>query len=36
VVFFEGSYQDYEKDRKSRLGEDASRPKRIKYKKLTR
>ena len=36
VVYFEGSYQDYEKDRKIRLGEDASRPKPIKYKKLTR
>jgi sulfate-transporting ATPase len=36
VVYFEGSYQDYEKDRKSRLGEDAARPKPIKYKKLTR
>ncbi len=36
VVYFEGSYQDYEKDRKVRLGEDAARPKPIKYKKLTR
>jgi ATP-binding cassette ChvD family protein len=34
VVWFEGSYQDYEADRKRRLGDDADRPHRIKYRKL--
>ncbi len=34
VVFFEGSYQDYEADRRKRFGEDALVPKRIKYRKL--
>jgi ATPase subunit of ABC transporter with duplicated ATPase domains len=32
VVFFEGSYTDYEENRKKRLGD--SGPKRIKYRKL--
>mgnify|MGYP001995124243 FL=1 len=36
VVWFEGNYQEYERDLKARKGEDASNPKRIKYKKLTR
>ncbi len=36
VVWFEGNYQDYERDRKRRLGEDARQPSRIKYKPLTR
>jgi ATP-binding cassette ChvD family protein len=36
VVFLEGSYQDYEADRKARLGADAEVPKRIKYRKLTK
>ena len=36
VIWFEGNYQDYERDRKKRLGEDADRPTRIKYKKLVR
>jgi sulfate-transporting ATPase len=36
VLWFEGNYADYEKDRKDRLGEDAMVPKRIKYRKLTR
>ena len=34
AVWFEGSYQDYEADRKRRLGDDAERPHRIKYRKL--
>ena len=34
VVWFEGNYQDYEADRKRRLGADADQPHRIKYKKL--
>ncbi len=33
VVFFEGNYQEYEENRKQRLGADAA-PKRFKYKKL--
>jgi energy-dependent translational throttle protein EttA len=35
VTWFEGNYQDYEVDRKRRLGADAAQPHRIKYKKLT-
>ncbi len=34
VVFFEGNYQDYEADRRRRLGAEAERPHRIRYKKL--
>jgi len=34
VTLFEGSYQDYEADRKQRLGAAAEVPKRIKYRKL--
>jgi ATPase subunit of ABC transporter with duplicated ATPase domains len=34
AVWFEGNYQAYEEDRKRRLGSDADRPTRIKYKKL--
>ncbi|MCB1558621.1 MAG: energy-dependent translational throttle protein EttA [Alphaproteobacteria bacterium] len=36
VVWFEGNYEDYEADRKRRLGLDADTPHRIKYKPLTR
>jgi ATPase subunit of ABC transporter with duplicated ATPase domains len=36
AVWFEGNYQDYEADRKRRLGAEAERPHRIKYKPLTR
>lgn len=35
VVWFEGNYQDYEADRRRRLGADADTPRRIKYRKLT-
>ncbi len=35
VVWFEGNYQEYEVDRKRRLGADAETPHRIKYRKLT-
>jgi sulfate-transporting ATPase len=35
VVFFEGNYQEYEAKKKERLGEDAARPHRIRYKPLT-
>ena len=36
VEWFEGNFHDYEEDKKRRLGEDAVRPKRIKYKKFAR
>ncbi|MEO5762063.1 MAG: energy-dependent translational throttle protein EttA [Vicinamibacteria bacterium] len=36
VIWFEGTYQDYEADRHRRLGTDADQPHRIKYRKLTR
>ena len=36
VVWFEGNYQDYEADRRRRLGADADQPHRIRYKPLTR
>ncbi|MEA3469948.1 MAG: energy-dependent translational throttle protein EttA [Thermodesulfobacteriota bacterium] len=36
VVWFEGNYSDYEKDRKARLGPKADQPHRIKYRQLTR
>jgi ATP-binding cassette ChvD family protein len=35
VVWFEGNYQDYEADRRRRLGSEADQPHRIKYRKLT-
>jgi sulfate-transporting ATPase len=34
VVWFEGNYQDYEADRRRRLGAEAAQPHRIKYRKL--
>jgi ATP-binding cassette ChvD family protein len=36
VVWFEGNYQDYDADRRRRLGAAADTPHRIKYRKLTR
>jgi sulfate-transporting ATPase len=36
VVWFEGNYQDYEENRRQRLGAAADTPHRIKYRKLTR
>ena len=36
VVWFEGNFEEYEKDKKRRLGEDAVNPHRIKYKPLIR
>ncbi len=35
-VFFEGNYQDYEADKKKRLGPEALQPHRIRYRPLTR
>src|SRR5437762_603995 len=36
VVWFEGNYADYEADRRKRLGAEAERPHRLKYKRLPR
>jgi len=36
VVWFEGNYSEYEADRRKRLGKEADRPHRIRYRKLTR
>ena len=36
VTWFEGNYADYEADKKRRLGDDESQPRRIKYKPLIR
>ncbi len=36
VVYYPGNYSDYEVDRRKRLGDEADRPHRITYKKLTR
>jgi ATP-binding cassette ChvD family protein len=36
VIWVEGNYADYEQDRKKRLGEEAERPHRIKYRRLSR
>ncbi|MCA0371154.1 MAG: energy-dependent translational throttle protein EttA [Proteobacteria bacterium] len=36
VEWFEGNYEDYEADRKKRLGDEASRPHRVRYKPLAR
>ncbi len=36
VEWFEGNFEDYEEDKKRRLGPDALEPTRVKYKKFTR
>lgn len=36
VTFFDGNYQEYEADKKIRLGEEAAKPKRIRYKPISR
>ncbi|HJT50673.1 MAG TPA: energy-dependent translational throttle protein EttA, partial [Nitrosospira sp.] len=36
VVFFDGNYQEYETDKRKRLGEEGARPKRIRYKPINR
>ena len=36
VIWFEGNYEDYETDKKRRLGDAAAQPSRIKYKPLSR
>jgi sulfate-transporting ATPase len=35
-TFFNGNYQEYEADKKKRLGEEAAKPKRIRYKPISR
>jgi sulfate-transporting ATPase len=35
-VFFDGNYQEYEADKKRRLGEDGARPTRLRYKPIAR
>jgi sulfate-transporting ATPase len=34
VVFFNGNYHEYEADKKKRLGEEAARPHRLRFKPL--
>ncbi|MBE7527591.1 MAG: energy-dependent translational throttle protein EttA [Burkholderiales bacterium] len=36
VMFFTGNYQEYEADKRQRLGEEGAKPKRIRYKPITR
>ncbi|MDP1864356.1 MAG: energy-dependent translational throttle protein EttA [Thiobacillus sp.] len=36
VVFFPGNYQEYEADKRKRLGEEGAKPKRIRYKPISR
>ncbi len=36
VVFFNGNYQEYEADKKQRLGEEGAKPKRLRYKPIAR
>ncbi|MDL2283891.1 energy-dependent translational throttle protein EttA [Oxalobacter sp. OttesenSCG-928-P03] len=36
VTFFTGNYQEYEADKRKRLGEEGAKPKRIRYKPVTR
>ncbi len=35
-VFFDGNYQEYEADKKKRLGEEGAKPKRLRYKPISR
>lgn len=36
ITFFAGNYHDYEADKRTRLGEEGAKPKRIRYKPITR
>jgi energy-dependent translational throttle protein EttA len=36
VSFFDGNYQEYEADKRKRLGEEGAKPKRVRYKPVTR
>ena len=35
-TFFDGNYQEYESDKRKRLGEEGAKPKRIRYKPISR
>ncbi len=35
-TFFAGNYQEYEEDKRKRLGEEGAKPKRIRYKPISR
>jgi sulfate-transporting ATPase len=35
-TFFDGNYQEYEADKRKRLGEEGAKPKRIRYKPISR
>jgi sulfate-transporting ATPase len=36
IAFFDGNYQEYEADKRKRLGEEGAKPKRIRYKPINR
>jgi hypothetical protein len=36
ILAFEGNFQDYEEDKKRRLGEDSVNPKRVTYRQFAR
>src|SRR5246127_4698543 len=36
ATFFDGNYQEYEADKRNRLGEEGARPKRLRYKPISR
>jgi energy-dependent translational throttle protein EttA len=36
VTFFDGNYQEYEADKRNRLGEEGAKPKRLRYKPIVR
>jgi hypothetical protein len=36
ITWFPGNFQEYEEDKRRRLGDDADQPHRIRYKKLVR
>ena len=36
VTFFDGNYQEYEADKRNRLGDEAAKPKRLRYKPIAR
>ena len=35
-IFFDGNYQEYKADKRKRLGEEGAKPKRIRYKPISR
>jgi sulfate-transporting ATPase len=36
VAFFSGNYQEYEADKRKRLGEEGAKPRRLRYKPINR